>query len=281
MQALQQELWALEGPYVQTHVGDLAWWLHRGEESDWRRRLWLDGERCVGRAWLHLPATVVYEVHREHRGGALHRDVLEWFESEAEGTGSLTTYALEADEEWLAVLDACGYARPDDHTWSPYHVRDLDGDLPEPVVPDGFELHTVRAGDFQRRLEVHRAVWAPSRLTEERFRRVTRAWPYRADLDCVVEAPDGTFAAYVLCWYDDANRVGEFEPVGTHPDHRRRGLGTAVCRYALRRLRDVGAKQAVVYAGGRDEDVGARLLYEGVGFRRHARVVELRKARSC
>ena len=51
----------------------------------------------------------------------------------------------------------------------------------------------------------------------------TQAWPYRSDLDCVVEAPDGTFAAYVLCWYDEDNGVGEFEPVGTHPDYRRRG----------------------------------------------------------
>src|SRR5881227_2916368 len=29
-------------------------------------------------------------------------------------------------------------------------------------------------------------------------------------LDCVVEAPDGRFAAYVLAWPDDANGVGLF-----------------------------------------------------------------------
>src|SRR4029450_12827900 len=27
MQRLQQELWKRQGPSVQTHVGDLAWWL--------------------------------------------------------------------------------------------------------------------------------------------------------------------------------------------------------------------------------------------------------------
>ena len=116
---------------------------------------------------------------------------------------------------------------------------------------------------------MHRAVWAPSRLTEERYRRVTRTWPYRSDLDCVVEAPDGTFAAYVLCWYDDDNRVGEFEPVGTHPDYRRRGLGAAVCRYALKRLREEGARRRSCYTGERDEDERSRGLYDSVGFRRH------------
>lgn len=120
-------------------------------------------------------------------------------------------------------------------------------------------------------------MWAPSRVTEESYRRVMSAWPYRRELDCVLEAPDGSFAAYVLCWYDEANRVGEFEPVGTHPDHRRRGFGAAVCRYALQRLEEEGAEHAIVYAGGREQDAPARALYESLGFRPNSRLVELRR----
>jgi ribosomal protein S18 acetylase RimI-like enzyme len=277
MQSLQQELWALEGPRVQTHVGDLAWWLHR---DPWKRHLWLDGERCVAWAWLTEPAALDYEIHREHRGGALHRELLEWFDAETDSE-ALTTYAMEADDEWVSVLTECGYARPEPYAWYAYYVRDLDQGLPEAEAPDGFALHTVRdADDFKKRVEVHRAVWAPSRLTEERYRGVTQRWPYRADLDCVLEAPPGSFAAYVLCWYDDENRVAELEPVGTHPDYRRRGFGALTIRYALTRLRQEGAQQVVVYAGGRDEDAGARALYESVGFRRHTRVVEFRKQSS-
>jgi ribosomal protein S18 acetylase RimI-like enzyme len=104
-------------------------------------------------------------------------------------------------------------------------------------------------------------------------------WPYRPDLDCVVEAPEGSFAAYALCWYDPENRVGELEPVGAHPAHRRQGFGAAVCRYALQRLQHAGAREAIVYAGGHEGAAPARRLYESVGFRRHTRAVELRKAR--
>jgi ribosomal protein S18 acetylase RimI-like enzyme len=274
MQALQQGLWALEGPFVQTHVGDLAWWLSRPEG---KRRLWLDGDRCLAWGWLHAPATLDYEVHRAHRAGALHHDVLAWFESEAEG--SLTTYAMETDAQWLELLAARGYVRPDPYKWYAYHVHDLD-DLDDVQGPDGFTLHPVRdEQDLTRRVDVHRAVWAPSRLTEQLYRRVRSVWPYRADLDCVLESPDGSFVAYVLAWYDDANRVGEFEPVGTRPEYRRQGLGSLTLRYALRRLQQEGALRAVVYAGGRDEDAGARALYESVGFRRYTRVVEFRKER--
>jgi ribosomal protein S18 acetylase RimI-like enzyme len=96
----------------------------------------------------------------------------------------------------------------------------------------------------------------------------------------VLEAPDGSFAAYALCWYDDANRVGEFEPVGTHPNRRRRGRGAPVCRYALHRLQEAGAKQAIVYASGREDQRQASALYESVGFRRHTRMLELRRTRT-
>jgi ribosomal protein S18 acetylase RimI-like enzyme len=265
---------------VLTHVGDLAWWLHRGAEEDWNRRLWLDGDRCVAWAWLWPPAALDYDVHPEHRGGSVEQEVLEWFESEAGGTDVLTTFVLEGDADRLAVLTERGYSASEPLSWYAYHVQELDRELPDPVVPDGFTLRTVRpAADFHKRVALHRAVWAPSRLTEEGYRKVTSAWPYRADLDCVVEAPDGSFAAYVLCWFDEENGVGEFEPVGTHPDYRRRGLGAGVCRYALRRLQEEGARSAIVYGGGRDEDQRSRALYESIGFRRHTRAIELRKER--
>lgn len=257
MQALQQELWSLAGPRVLTHVGDLAWWLHRPPA---KRRLWLDGERCVAWAWLHPPGTLDYSVHPDHRN--TEDEVLAWFESEAEGD-VLKTYVLEGD-----ALD--GYERGDlSYT---YYVRDLD-DLTTPRLPHGFTAHTVGPDDFAARVAVHRAVWAPSRVTEDVYRHVMQTWPYRPDLDCVVEAPNGTFAAYVLCWYDDANRVGELEPVGTHPSFRRQGLGAAACAYALTRLRDAGAERAIVYAN----EPPARALYESVGFRRHTSALELRR----
>jgi ribosomal protein S18 acetylase RimI-like enzyme len=94
---------------------------------------------------------------------------------------------------------------------------------------------------------------------------------YRQDLDCVVEAPDGSIAAYTLAWLGEENRVGELEPVGTHEDHRRRGLGRAVNLFALRRLRDEGATTALVACRGDAAYPIPCKLYESVGFREIAR----------
>jgi ribosomal protein S18 acetylase RimI-like enzyme len=88
------------------------------------------------------------------------------------------------------------------------------------------------------------------------------AWPYRGSLDCVVEAPNGRFASSVLVWPDDENGVGLFEPVGTHPEFRRRGLGAAVCTFGLQRLHEEGMRRAVVCC----DTAPACALYESIGF---------------
>ena len=82
-------------------------------------------------------------------------------------------------------------------------------------------------------------------------------------------APDGRFAAYVLAWPDDENGVGLFEPVGVREEFRRRGLGAAVCTFALRRLYEEGLRRAVV--GCMTEPACA--LYASIGFRRTMTIV--------
>jgi GNAT superfamily N-acetyltransferase len=62
------------------------------------------------------------------------------------------------------------------------------------------------------------------------------------------------------------NQAGEFEPVGTHPDHRGRGLGAATCAFALRRLQEQGGRTA-------------RALHESLGFHLHSHQVEWRRSR--
>jgi len=66
-------------------------------------------------------------------------------------------------------------------------------------------------------------------------------------LDLVAVAPDGTLAAYVGMPYDASNRLGSFEPVCTHPDHRRRRLACVLMLEGIRRLRSIGAIEAMVF----------------------------------
>ena len=119
---------------------------------------------------------------------------------------------------------------------------------------------------------------SPSRFRDDVYELVrTMPW-YRQDLDCVVEAPDGSVAAYTLAWLDEQNRVGELEPVGTHADHRRLGLGRAVNVFAMRRLREEGATTALVGCRGDAAYPIPCKLYESVGFRAVGRTISYRRA---
>jgi ribosomal protein S18 acetylase RimI-like enzyme len=182
--------------------------------------------------------------------------------------------ALEAHDETVAALEAAGYEL-DEGSWYEHMLAPLDDQLARPVVPDGYELRTVRGDeDVEARVEVHRAAFAPSRVVPESYRRVMSAWPYRPELDQVAVAPDGSFAAFCLCWLDEENRVGNLEPVGTHPDHRRLGLARAVCLAGLRSLRAADADTALVHSVGGS---AATRLYESVGFTARSRHLPFRK----
>src|SRR5215472_6874945 len=216
------------------HVGDVTWGLrqHEGREHEWKIRVWQDGGRTVAWSWLKGDRGLLEFDFRRDRP-----DLLDEILAEPDAR---TAVAFEDDEEVRAALER-----------------------------HGFRDRTVEPGDLAERVAIHRDVWSPSRVTETSFANVQASWPYRASLDCVVEAPDGRFAAYCLVWPDDENRVGELEPVGVREEFRRRGLGTAVCTFALRRLHEEGGRQAIVYCVT-DAACG---LYESLGFRRHATLV--------
>jgi ribosomal protein S18 acetylase RimI-like enzyme len=106
---------------------------------------------------------------------------------------------------------------------------------------------------------------APFERYLERFRNFMRSTVYCHNLDIVAIAPDGQIGAFCIVWIDSVNKVGLFEPVGTHPDFQRKGLGKAVILEGLRRLQAAGMRQAIVSTF--EDNLAAIKLYESVGFR--------------
>jgi ribosomal protein S18 acetylase RimI-like enzyme len=273
MQSLLQAKWRRGKPFVRTHVGDLAWWSREGDFEN--IGLWREGGELVAWAWFTPPAELDFHLHPGRDDPQLVQDVLDWFERRSAAGALRTVWALEAEGDLVAALEEAGYERAED-SWFVHLVRSLERPLSAPTLPSGFSLGHVARGDVARRVDVQRAAFDRSTTTEEKYARLIETWPYRADLDVVVEAPDRRFAAFCLAWLDDANAVGELEPVGTHPEFRRRGLARAACLRALATLRELGADTAVVYALGGVEGDRALSLYRSVGFEpksRHLRFI--------
>lgn len=270
MQELARRIWS---PASQCHIGDLAWGRrqHLGREHEWPTALWEDEGEVIAWGWAQTADSLSLLVDPARPEAA--DEVLRWFHDTA-GEGPLTISVLEHEGHLITALEHHGYTRDDTAPGYRYMRHDLTG-LPDPVLPAGFTARPVRGPeDAPRRAAVHQEAWHPSRVTADSYRSVMDTWPYRSDLDWIVETPDGDFAASCLIWLDDHHRTGELEPVGTAPRHRRRGLARAVCLAALHALREAGAIQAIVYPlQGDPAHPGAYPLYESLGFVPYARTL--------
>jgi GNAT superfamily N-acetyltransferase len=259
-------------PDSRWHLGDIAWDLgfQPGGEPDSRMSFWeCDGE-IVGWGWLRLPSTLALLVDPGHTD-RLVDEIVDW--ATAVAGGPVSVGVLETEKGLIEPL-----ARQGRELGLPAHFflnmqRGLSDLPPAPDVPPGFTVRPVEPGELPARAALHRAVWGP-KLTDEVFEALAARWPYRREFDRVAVAPDGQLASYILGWYDDVNRVGEFEPVGTLPQYRRQGLSRAVSLSLLHAFRDAGAQRALVYARGDEEYPVPRQVYGALGFHTHGRVVQ-------
>jgi ribosomal protein S18 acetylase RimI-like enzyme len=256
--------------------GDLTWWLHQHPPADATPKrvvVFEESGQLVAWAVLWLPVTLTYGVDPGRPGA--HDVVLEWFEGAAEGEEPLDVALLEGDEATRSAVERRGYRLADDEPWLHHMAVELDDEPAAPPLPSGYRLAHATEATLASRVAAHRDAFHPSRVTVESYGTVRHTSPYRAELDVVALARDGTVAAYALAWLDEASGVGELEPVGTHSDHRRVGLGRAVCAEALRRLRAHGASLGLVYSVNGQPSTA---LYEAVGFRSIDRHVQYRRA---
>lgn len=210
------------------------------------------------------PPSLVWQVDLDDPG---HDDVLgsiiSWAESRTDQP--LITSHTEADREAATLLADRGYVPDATEPFSLYLQQPLI-DHEEPTL-EGYSFVTMAdLDDVDARAEVHRRAWDGSTFGSDDMRTVMSTWPYRPALDFIAVAADGTLAASAIAWFDPAFGYGEFEPVGTLPEHRGRGVGSALLRFALARLETEGASHAVVGARGDDDYPLARRLYQSVGF---------------
>jgi len=301
MQALAQRVTATRPDLINSDAsfGELAWNWGKGHAADgasWPRRLWFSGEDLVAWGWAHLPrqvrrsdgsvqditnAYLAYQVHPDHAG--LVDDVIDWYDATAANLDR-TVLACAGDEFALRRWAAHGYATDpaalgDTGSWTQLNERDLT-EVEQPVLPAGFRFRTAEEVGPAAAVQAHVDAWAPSTYSAEAYQGVRQTATYRGDLHILVQAPDGTMACSTIMWLDEVNKTAEFEPVGTHPDYRRRGLGRAMLLHGMQLARAAGATHMTVACLGAPGHPKARGLYYSVGFRELTRDAPLIKTKT-
>lgn len=269
---LLTDIYSRQGPQVSCTLGELDWW--RFTEHDPKAiastRLWLVNGEIKAAAWPHGDSVDTF-VHPDHR--YLEDTMLEWAELRTrdemphdEGL-QFAAMGYPRDEFRVALLSSRGYRRSERFFYC--RVKSLTTPLPPMKLPRKFNFkHVVSEQDLAQRVEVHKAAFAPSSMTVERYRRVTQSPSYRPELDLVITAPNGQFIAQCLSWFDPVNRIGAIQPIGVHPDFRRKGFGRFICFETFRRLQELGAHRVQVIGWGGKWTRGepAAMLFERVGL---------------
>lgn len=170
----------------------------------------------------------------------------------------------EDDEEFIHLLSDMGFQKGEIE--GDKQVRPIDSPVPAYSLPEGYTIrNAVIEKDFRKYREVQMAVFPHIvSMSRELLQLYSTASFYHEDLDIVAVDPDGEFAAFCTARIDPLSKIAELEPVGTHPDHRKRGLAKAVICESLKRLEKY-KPSAVVILGAAPTD-GARRLYESMGF---------------
>jgi len=162
------------------------------------------------------------------------------------------TWAFDGDEDLIATLETRGFERRDEPV-----SRFLDCELrgfEQKSLPAQYTLQSMaEENDVEKRREIfgrsfdheNPKEW-PSAFA---YRELQKAPDYRKEHDLVIVAPDGAYAACCIVWLDTVNRIGHLEPLGTHPDHRRKGLAEGIVREGIRRLKAKGATRMPMTGG--------------------------------
>lgn len=282
----EEDWWAVRRLLIQTYEAAPPYW-------NWEMRRW-DGQRFHSETtelsaaqlaqiglWEAADGRLVGAVHPDGPGDAvleldpdyrhLEGDMIAWAEEhlavpdEESGRRRLDFFVWDYDVRRQRLLAARRY---DQMPWSGVvrHLRLGCQPLPPVCMATGYTLRTTRANneDCARIAALLNAAFNRTCHTAGEYRAFVTLNPaFRHDLNLIAEAPDGSCAAHVGLNFDPINHRAIFEPVCTHPDHRRKGLAEALMCEGLHRLRAIGARDVFVETG---DAVAANALYDAIGF---------------
>lgn len=250
-------------------------------------RLWRNAEgqlMAMAELWRQPPTDSFISylgltIHPAVRNGDLADVVLAWAEQRVLSLSAawalpvvLHAACRDTAEGQRSLIQRLGF-QPERYFWR--LQRSLTEPLPKVALPDGWCLRSVTADDAEPWVEMYNQTfvdhWNHTPVTVEEFHHWLTHSDYDANLDLVIESPEGQMAAFAgsVISADRNARLGIQEGhvclLGTRRGYRRLGLARALLAESLRRLQWLGMTTATIGVDSQNPS-GAVKLYQSVGF---------------
>ncbi len=264
-----------EQQHLFMHPGDVAHRLSsglRGTPPSEAVDIWFDGEALVGWSLL-LGNSMTLDITIDPDREEIFEKVLEHAASQIQTRFPNREFSVEiavSTASRITTAEALGYVPLN----APYVLtsRSLTK-IPTPLLPTGYRIVASTNVDINVIVEAHNGSFGSS-WTADTYRKIQEHPGRSTDLELIALAPDGSGAGFTVVWCDETSRVGLFEPVGTHQDHQRMGVGTALMASGLAELQRRGMRTArVTYEAA---NVASQSLYHSLGFSDVARFDDYR-----
>ena len=240
-------------------------------------RLWFDANDQIGFAFVDPYNNLRFELDQTVARPDIESEIVAWgvecIRRAMQVSGeSLTLDAncRDDDTERIALLERHGFVMQEMRSLN--MVRSLDKPIPAPQLPVGFSIrHVAGEQEVKALVALHRAAFGTENMTVEERLAMMRVPEYDSELDLLVIAPDGGFAAYCMCSssQEENERTGRNEgytdPVATHPDYQRRRLAQALLLTGFHKLKQLGIDTAVLSTSS--DNIAMQRTAEAVGFR--------------
>lgn len=171
-----------------------------------------------------------------------------------------TTFSPEKDSEQNAILTKLGYIKK--HVSEHNRIRLPTMPLPDNPIPEGFHIKPIYEEEYDQYVKAVEIVFNHDKFTHDIFTAMRQASFYHDELLLGAFTNDGILAAF-CCVRIDENRIAEFEPVGTLPRYRNKGLAKSLMNEGFNRAKKY--RPQVFNLGGAPTEAADR-LYESIGF---------------
>ncbi|MDL2224583.1 GNAT family N-acetyltransferase [Eubacteriales bacterium OttesenSCG-928-M02] len=223
--------------------------------------LWEEGDRIVGLATYE---SVLGDGYLFYRKGweRLYPEMLRYAKEYLQGKDGIRVLIDNNHREEQRIAAAMGMMATVEREETA--ALEITADLSY-KLPEGYRIISMADGwDYGKYNEVmwrgfHHEGPAPAAAEDIRVRKEMLSSPMiKPEIVLCVVAPDGTYASHCGMWYKEGDAYALVEPVATHPDYRRMGLGRAAVLEAAKRCGQMGAQRALVGSG--------QQFYYSIGF---------------
>lgn len=181
------------------------------------------------------------------------------------GQSNTLDFSCSADDSHrLQLLEKHGFTR--EAVRSLHYSLNLSKPAHLYPFPEGFSIRPVKGEEeLDKLVALHRVAFGTDQMTVE-YRRAMMSTPqYLPEVDLVAEDAWGELAAFCVCGFEDIHTgIGYTDPIGVHPDHQRKGLGTAIVSAGIQKLAELGATR--VELGTSSENIAMQRLAEKLDF---------------